>query len=275
MTAQPSSKRMVIRWTTVKGLVALFLFILIAAVAEYAIVLYAISLGAEDNSVLQWSFKFPGTGWDVTLTVSPLFHLVPVAVAISLVSSWVYFTKHVAVRPADIQRGRQAVGKRGKERGLRRILARIKSALSKVKGFAYLGKRIHFARATIRSALTVLIVFLLIILAVSLLTYPHLIQQTIVNAYQNNPSLLNFVRGVGEALAPVGSVFSAVNNGLLSASPGFRDFVVSLGNLISPLADLDAAAKYLVFQNAAAWISAIIVLLRGEFGRKGYRPSRK
>jgi hypothetical protein len=254
----------------------MFLFIIIAILAEYVVVLYAISLGVEDKSVLQWSFKFPGTDSYVTLAISPLFHLVPITVIIALLSSWTYLTKHMAFKPREMQKGRPGTpSKRGKERGIRRILSRIKSALSKVKGLGYLGRRIHSARATTKSALMVLAVFSLFILAASLLVNPHLIYQMITGAYQNNPALLNFVRGTGEALAPIGSVFSAINNGLLSASPGFRDFIVSLGNVLIPLERSDPAAKYLVFQNAAAWISAVIVLLYDEFGRKGYRPVKK
>jgi len=62
-----------------------------------------------------------------------------------------------------------------------------------------------------------------------------------------------------------------MNNALLSAAPGFRDFVAGLGIVIKPLADLDNVGKYLVFQNVAVWVSAIAVLFYGEYVRKGYR----
>jgi hypothetical protein len=61
----------------------------------------------------------------------------------------------------------------------------------------------------------------------------------------------------------------------LSGSAGFRDFAVGLGNVISPLSSLDNAVKYLVFQNAAAWICALIVLYYGEFGRKSHQYKKK
>jgi len=283
----------VIRWTTLKGLAAIILFLLIAASTEYFVVLYAINLGVEDTTLLQWSFQFPGTNWTATIMISPLFHLVPMAVIIALMSSWTYLTRHVAVKPHEA--GREKAGypvKRGKEvkpKGVGNILSKIsltvkkffgkiKSALLRVKGVAYLWQKIHFARATIKSALTVLLVFLAFIFVVSLLACPQAIYRTVSNIYQNNPSFLNFVkstnnsaRSIAEALAPIGWLCSSMNNALLSAAPGFRDFVAGLGIVIKPLADLDNVGKYLVFQNVAVWVSAIAVLFYGEYVRKGYR----
>ncbi|MGA9387454.1 MAG: hypothetical protein WBV70_01355, partial [Candidatus Bathyarchaeia archaeon] len=79
----------------------------------------------------------------------------------------------------------------------------------------------------------------------------------------------------GQAASSIGSVFSVINSALLAISPCFRDFVLGLGSPIAPLANLDNVGKYLVFQNAAAWISAIIVLLYGEYGRKSYQYRKK
>jgi hypothetical protein len=270
-----ASKHRVFRWTTLKGLVALFLFLIIAALAEYLIVLYATSLGLRDENPLQWSAKFPGTDWNITLAISPLFHLVPIAVIIALVASWTYLTRHVAVKPLETQKGKSGlVSRRGKEQKIK-LSGKTKSVLSRINVFAYVGRKIRFARATIRSALIVLVVFSVFILAISLLTYPQLIYHIITNAYQNNPSLLDFIKGTGQAASSIGSVFSVINSALLAASPGFRDFVLGLGSLSAPLANLDNVGKYLVFQNAAAWISAMIVLLYGEYGRKTYQYRKK
>jgi len=228
----------------------------------------------------------------VTIAISPLFHLVPMAVIITLVSIWTYLTRRVAVKSHEVGRGKVGTAtKRGKEleskeagkiaskisRAVRRFLDKIKSGLLRVKGFSYLWQKIHFARATIKSALTVLLVFSAFILIVSLLAYPQLIYHTISNAYQNNSSLLNFVRGTADALAPIGGIFSSINNALLSVAPGFRDSVLSLGIIIKPLADLDNTGKYLVFQNVATWVSALAALFYGEYIRRGYRykKSRK
>jgi hypothetical protein len=261
-----------IRWKTLKGLAAIILFIIIATLVEYVVVLYAINLGVKETTPLQWNPQFPGTDWILTVVISPLFHLVPIAVIITLLFSWTYLTRHVAVKPQEVWKGKVgSAAKRAKESRLEKFAGKIKSGLLRVKSIAYLWQKIHFARATAKGASTVLLVFATFILIVSLLAYPKLIQQTISNAYQNDPSVLGFVKGTAEALAPIGGIFSGVNNALLAAAPGFRDVALGLGTVIKPLADLDNVGKYLFFQNAAAWISALTALFYGEYIRNARR----
>jgi len=253
-----------------KGLVAIILFLIIAALIEYSIALYAMNLGVKEKpeNLLQWSFPFPGTNSTITITISPLFNLVPIAVIITLLFCWIYLTRHVAVKPYEAQKEKiGSVARREKETKVKKLFGKIKSGLLRVKGIAYLWQKIHFARATIKSALTVFLAFATFILIVSLLAYPKLIYQIISNAYQNNPALLNFVRGAAETLAPIGGIFNA----LKSAAPGFGNFALSLGIIIKPLVDLGNVEKYLVFQNIAAWVSALAALFYGEYLRKGYR----
>jgi len=279
-----------------KGLAAIILFLTIAALAEYFVVLYAMNLGVKDEMSLQWSFRFPGTDWIVTMAISPLFHLIPIAVIITLVSSWTYLTRYVAVKPHEVRKGKvepsttrgieqrfKAVVKQSKiTSGIKKFFGKMKSGLLRAKGIAYIWQKIHFARATIRSALAVFLVFSVLIVIVSLLAYPQLIYRAVSNVYQGNPSLISFVestnsfaKGITESLAPIGWICSAVNNALLFGAPGFRDFVLSLGAMIKPVADLDNAGKYLVFQNAAAWVSAMAALLYGEYVQKGYRYKKR
>lgn len=277
MSTSDISKRPTNRWTTLKESSGTILFLLVAVSAEFLVVLYALSLGTEDPSLLQWSFQFPGTGWNVTLAVSPLFHLVPIAVIIALTATWIYLTNHAVVKPQQTWRGKTGqapkAGKKAQSkisRAFQRFFGKIRSGLLKIKGFAYLEKKINSRRTSIRSALIVLLLFAFFVIFTSLLVYPQMIYRMVSNAYQNNPSMLSFVRGAGEALSPIGNVFSGLGNALLLAAPGFRDFVTSLGNVIAPLSNLDGAGKYLVFQNAAAWISAMIALFLVEFSQKGY-----
>jgi len=282
-------KRLIFQWTTLKGLTAILLFLIVAALTEYIVVLYAINLGVKDETLQQWSPQFPGTDWTTTITISPLFHLVPIAVIIALVSSWTYLTRHVAVKPPEKWKGKaKSISKHKKERGfkqvkkltkkIRRFFGGLKSALLRIRGVAYLWQKIHFARATIKSALAVLLVFGALILLVSVLTYPQLIYWTVSNAYRNDSWLLGSVtwisesgKGIATALTPIGWICSAANNALLSIAPAFRDFVLSLGGLTKPLVELDGAGKYLVFQNVAAWVSALTALLYGGGKRKIYR----
>jgi len=266
-TQTPPQKRLVIHWTTLKGLVAIILFLIVATLIEYAIVIYAMIIGVKEKpgNLLQWIFSFPGTNQKVTITISPLFNLVPIAVIITLAFSWVYLTRQMAVKPYEVKREKIEPGtKREKQ-------SRVKEFFGKIKRW----QKIHFARATIRSALTVLIVFAALILVFSLFAYPELIYQTISSGYKNDPSLLNFVKGTAHALGSLGGIFSSVNSALIGAAPGFRNFALSIGSVIGPLASLDNTGKYLVFQNVAAWVSALFAILYGQYVRKGYRYKGK
>jgi hypothetical protein len=277
LSTQTPPKRLLIRWKTLKGTAAIILFLILATLIEYAIVLYAINLGVKDTTQLQWNTQFPGTNWTLTITISPLFHLVPTAVIITLLFTWTYLTKRMATQPKEAWKTRTGpTTKRPKESRLKKIANKIKSGLLKVKAIRYLSQKLHFARTTAKGALALFLVFTTFILIFALLAYPKLIQQTISNAYKNDPSLLGFIKGSTEAFAPIGAVFSSLNNALLAASPGFRDIASGFGTIIKPLADLDNAGKYLFFQNAAAWISALIALFYEEYIRstRRYRIAR-
>jgi hypothetical protein len=254
-----------------KGLVAIILFLIITTLIEYVIVVYTMNIGIKEE-LLQWTFPFPGTNWMVTITISPLFNLVPITVIITLAFCWIYLTRQTAIKPYEVKRGKIELGaKREKESRVKELFGKIKAGLLKIKGFAYVWQKIHFARATIKSALIVLTVFVTFILIISLFAYPRLIYQAISNAYQSNPSLLNFVKGTNQALSSIGGIFSGINSALLGAAPGFRNFALSLGSIIGPLASLNDGGKYLAFQNVAAWISALITIFYGEYVQKGYR----
>jgi hypothetical protein len=269
-----------------KGSITVILFIAVAALIEFLLVLYAMRLGVEDTSVLKWSFNFPGTGWPVTIAISPTFHLVPICVIITLALSWIYLTKRVSLRRQEIRRGkveplpRQRIQKRGllsrMSRAARNFAKRIKSKLPKTKGVS--SKRIHFQRATVRSALIVLLAFVAFTLLFSLIAYPQAIFRFVTNAYQTNPSLRNFIisvdnwaKGAAQALGPIGWLGASINNGLIAASPWVGNLGVGLGGLITPIATLGNADKFLLFQNAAAWLSVLAVLIYGERTGKGYR----
>jgi len=278
MTSIPSTanppKRMSIRRTSLRELETLVLFLIITVLVEYLVVLYAMSIGVKDQMPLQWSFTFPGTASRDTLSISPLFHLVPIAVILTLVANWTYLRRQVLIKPGEPQRGKLGTaGKGGK--GQRTLAQRVVFMFSRRRKTASPGGGVRVRRTNVRSALIVLVAFSALLILISLFAYPGLIYNAIATAYMNDPSLLNFVRGVGAAVAPIGAVFSPINTVLLGAAPGFRDFVVALGVIITPLATLDNDGKYLVFQNAAAWISTLAILFYGKFGRKSIRQARK
>jgi len=271
MSTKDVSERRMFKWTSLKGLASILVFFVITMLVEYVVVLLAISLGVQDNSILQWSNS------SLTLTVSPLFHLVPLSVALSLTACWVYLTRHVVTRPPITQKVRAGTPvRRGKEQSRRKTITRVKRAFSRINVFAYIDRRIQSTRPTVRSALGVFAAFLALIVVVTLLAFPNVINQSITNAYLNNPGLLNFIRGSGQALSSsLGGAFSSLNSAVLSGSLGFRGFASGVGNLFSGLANADNAGKYLFFQNAAAWFCALIVLYYGEFRSKTHRYPKK
>ncbi|MGB9683724.1 MAG: hypothetical protein ACPL1Z_02205 [Candidatus Bathyarchaeales archaeon] len=286
MSTQTPPKRLTFRWTTLKGITALILFLITAALIEYVIVVYAVALGVREENPLQWKIQFPGTNWTATISVSPLFHLVSISTMMALVFSWICLTRYMAVKTPKAFREKPKLPPRRKREkfttkmvdAVRNFFGKIKSRMLKVKGIAYLWNKMSAARVTIKSAIILLLVFSTLILLASVLAYPRLIYQTFSNLYQGNPSLLEFVKSTNnalkdfaEAVAPVGWICSAINNALISAAPGFRDFVLTLGRVTKPLADLPPTGKFLAFQNLAAWISALTVLFYGAYMRKGYR----
>lgn len=283
-TAHPPKKRLVFRWTALKGLVAIILFLIAATLIECLVVLYAEGLGVEDETVLEWNLPFTE---NVTITISPLFHIVPIAVIITLVFSWTYLTKHIAVKPYRIQKEKVRQSQRREKTGgfserVKSFFGKIRSGLLKVKAIAYLWQKIHFGRAVIKSALVIILVFAAFVLVISFATYPQLIYHFISNAFATNAALLGIVKsisnlatGVAEALPPIGWVCSAINNTLISGAPSFGNFAASVGTLIRPLADLDDFGKYLVFQNVAAWVSAVTALTYGWHARRSHNHKRR
>lgn len=274
LSKQTEQTPLAIRWTTLKGLIALVVFLTIASLIEYGLVLYALSLGLQDTSLLS-------ANWPVTLTISPLLNLVPICVIITLGFSWAYLTKRTAIKRQEIRKGKVEKFQKTEKKGLMWKInhagsdysRKIKLRLSKTKVVAYLS-RVHFARATVRSAFIVLLVFGAFALIFLVLAYPQLIYSGVSNAYRNNLGLFNFVSGVdnwaggvAEALPPIGWI----NNALVGAAPAVRDAGTGLGNLLVPLVTLDNAGKFLILQNAATWISVLVVLFYGERRGRGYK----
>jgi predicted PurR-regulated permease PerM len=136
----------------------------------------------------------------------------------------------------------------------------------------------YLSRASVKSAAIVLLVFVVFVLVFIVLAYPQLIYSAVANAYRTNSGLVNFVSGfnswaggVAKTLSPIGWIGNAINNALLSAAPTVGYIGSALGGLLTPLTTLDNMGKYLVLQNAAAWISVLLILVHGERSGKGYR----
>lgn len=264
------------------------LFLTLAFLVEYAIVLYAISLEAQDPTILQWSFTLPGYSSPITIAFSPLFNLVPAVVVVTLTFIWTHLTKQLAGKTPVRQKGKSESTSRYPikrrtftskiKQSAKKFFGKIKSRLLQFSGVSSIWERIYLLRVTTKSALIVLVAFILFVFVFSLLAHPHLIYQTVKNSYQSDPSLLNFFISMGnsvetfaEAISPIGLIGRSVNEGLLAAAPSVKDLGLSLGGSIIPLTNLDSTSKYLIFQNAAAWaLVASILLLFHDRRRRRY-----
>jgi len=252
--------------------------------------------GLTDN----FAFKF------FTITISPLFHLMPLGVIFVLISSWAYLTKYVAVVPRrtspakkPLERHRRQprrarkmrfksfrnfFGKIGRKfgrvgRAIKAFFRRISAAFLRIRGVSYVQQRLFFARAAVKSTATVLTVFLLSVLTLYILVYPNLLHDLAIGLCSANPSFHGFVlktieigQGIAQALSPIGWLASAINDALRAVAPSFRNIIEGLGASITvPLINLDLVWKFVICQNAAAWISAIVALAYGEYTSRVYR----
>ncbi len=272
-------KRLIFRWTAPKGYVAMALFFVLAVLIEFLIVYFSTFAGLADRFLIKFFF----------IDVSPLFHLVPIGVIVTLVSSWIHLTKHVAVVPhlmsstkkSSMTRSRRySRTRRIRLKALSKFFGRVRRAfkgfLGRMRGVSYVQQRLFFARAAVRSTAIVLLVFIVSILFLCLFVLPELTHDLATGLYGENPSFHGFVlktieigQGIAQILFPIGWLASAINGMLRSAAPGFRN---ALEGIFSP--KLDVLSGYLLCQNLAAWTSAIVALMYGEYASRRYRISK-
>lgn len=274
-------KRLIIRWTAPKGFVAMLLFLALALLLEYLIVYFFLLGGLTDEFIWVEMLQVPYVNWSFTLTVSLLLHLVPLSVVIVLVSSWVFLTKHMAFIPHRTESTRKPAVKRRQSprrrfkfirnffkrinRSMQKIGGALKEAFLRIPGFSRLSRRLFFARTAVKSAMMILLAFVSFALLAYSLAYPWWIHDVVVNFYRANPSFTTFVVETHENLQSLWQALAPINNALLAAAPSFRNNLQSLGTSLEPLAKLDITGKYLLVQNLAAGVSALVALAYGKY----------
>ncbi len=297
MTSQEKRRRrLIIRWTAPKGFAAMLLFLALAFLLEYLLIISFLSTGITDNSTWMETFQVPYVNWSFTLTISPLLHLLPLSVVIVLISSWIFLTKQIAFIPQRIGSAKRAAIRRRRpqrrrlkfvrnfskriNRGMQKIGRAFKNSFLRIPGFSRLSRRLFFARTAIRGAMIILVTFVCFVLIAYSLAYPWWVHDLVISFYRENPSFMSSVIGVqqsfrslGQTLAPIESIAAAVNNALIAAGPGLKNSVQSLGASAAPIAKLDITEKYILVQNLAAWICALIALAYGRYASaRRYRP---
>jgi len=298
--AETQWKRLTVRWRGAKGFSAMVLFLFLALLLEAFLVYSFQTLGLADPSAKGTTFLVPLTNWTLGVSVSPLLHLLPLGVIIVMMCSWAYLTKYTAFvpeRPEPSRRVSASTFRREQEarrfRSLRRFTRRIsrrlqrvgravKSGVQRIRGVSYISQRLYFARATVRSALTVLLIFLSIALLLFVIEYPDVIRVLAVNLHMGSPTFRDFVlgttqwvQGIGQAVPPLGGLGTALNNAVFGVAPGFRRALQGAGSLTVSVAQLDVTGKYVLSQNLAAWISAVVALAYGAYVSSGSRRRRR
>jgi hypothetical protein len=272
------------KWTGTTGLAAIIAFFAVSVFLEYVIVSTSISLGVTDTNLIIWNIG------SFAITISPLFHLLPLTVIVVLFASWTYLTRHETYLPAKMQpqkKRRPLPPPRRYEkkslRRLRRLINRInkgldnigrgiKERIAKTRFAKYLEE--HFAgKAVVKSAWTIVLSFCVLALLVYLIVYPQLIPNAVNWLLGGGNSMLQgfimwtigVANAIGQAVSPLGWLGVNIENGLVAISLGFRSGVIGLTTpLVKPMIQADLVGKYVLIQNVAAWFAAIISLYYGN-----------
>ena len=252
-------------WTAPKGLLTIGLFLALALVSEFFMVSFFAGSGLTET------YAYP-------LPVSPLFHLLPLAVILVLVSSWMYLTNHIAMRPHRISPTKVSKSRRRRPRrtkptqsvmgAIKKFFSKISSVFIRSRGVSSAPQRLSFGRVAFESTVTVLTIFLLSIILLSVLVYPNLFTDFAVGFYSKTSPLQGFMQSLADALVSIAS-------GLDSIAPSFRNaFEGLVASRPHALTGGDILWRYVFCQNAAAWISAIAALAYVRYGGRTYRSSK-
>jgi hypothetical protein len=239
-------------WTAPKGLLTVGLFLALAFISEFFMVSFFAGSGLTET------YAHP-------LPVSPLFHLLPLAVILVLVLSWMYLTNHIAMRPHRISPAKVSKTRRRRPRrttkstqsimgAIKKVFSKIISVLFRSSGVSSAPQRLSFGRVALESTVTVITIFLLSIILLSVLVYPKLFTEFAAGFYSKTSPLQGFMQSLAEGLVPIAS-------GLDSIAPGFRNAFEGLVSAALPsLTEGDLLWRYVFCQNAAAWVSALAAL---------------
>lgn len=279
-----------------KDFAASILFLVICIVFEILLISAFQRLGLIDANAWTTTLLIPGANWSFIVSVSLTFHILPLSVIAVLLAGWIYLKnsnafkiQHEPAKRAVLPRRPQESGRlrsakrvwRNLSRRFQRIGKSLKTGGSKIPGISALSKRVSSAQSVVKSALTVLLIFGAVALALCLVAYPNLIYYWTLNLYEGSPGLTDFVlgtgqwlRGIGTAVPALGDLGASINNALIQAAPGFRRSLEAAGtSLTQPIFQLDAVGKYLLSQNLAAWTAALVALLYGSYASA--RPRRR
>lgn len=286
-TTETRERRPAGRWR-VRRHAARILFLALSLIFEVTFIYAFQILGLTDQHAWTSILTIPGANWSFIVAISPLLHLLPITVIIVLLASWTYLAKSTAFLPQrEIPRRTQPLPRaqeigrprttrrffRDFNRRLQRLGRTIKSGFGRIPGISYVTRRLSSSRASVRSALMVLLIFISIAVGLIFVEYPNLIHDLTVNLYRGFPALANFASGtqtwfrnIGTAIPPLGDFVGSINNAFIKAAPGFRRSLEAAGaSITTPIFQLDTVGKYLLSQNLASWTAAVLATVYGAY----------
>lgn len=253
-------------WTSQKGLLTIGSFTVIALVCEFFIVTFFAGSGLAELSA------------DL-LAASMLYVFLPLVVITVLVSSWIYLTKHVLVGPRIVSSVKKSKihrrhSRRRKQKSFtQNTFESINKAFSKISA-AFSGSssakqsRLTLNKAALESTITIVTIFLLAAFLLSVLVYPRLFTDFATGFYSTQSPLQDFMKGLADALVPIAS-------GLDSIAPAVRDLFGGLATAsVQSMTETDILLRYVLCQNAAAWISGLSVFAYVKYFSKTYRVTK-
>jgi hypothetical protein len=273
----PPRRRLIFHWTTPKNFLAILLFVLLTIIIQYIIVSTNTTTTDPTATIIPF----------VNITISPLYHLLPIAVIITLTASFTHLTTQTATIPAKTTPSRTPPPRKTRRKSTRLKLLRrfhkklqgaarkIKNKILKTPAIAQIQRRIILAKAIIKSAATITATFIILILLITIAAYPHVVPTATFSFYSWNTVFLNFVAAtiqasntIANAIPPLGAAAAAVQNALIAASPTFHSTLEGAASAIaSGLVNLNPTEKYVLIQNAAAWITAIATLVYSQYAK--------
>jgi len=151
---------------------------------------------------------------------------------------------------------------------IKKFFSKISSVLLRSRGVSSAPQRLSFGRVALESTVTVLTIFLLSTILLSVLVYPNLFTEFAAGFYSKTSPLQGFMQSLADGLVSIAS-------GLDSIAPGFRNAFEGLVSTRLPsLTGGDLLWRYVFCQNAAAWVSALAALAYVKNFSNTYR-SRK
>lgn len=276
MNTQPR-KRLIFHWTTPKNLLAILIFAVLTVIIQGILIIYAIPTGTEDLTV----FTLPL----FNITLSLLYHLLPVTVIITLTASFTYLTTHTAtisrkaVTPKKLpqrktyQKPTRLKSLRNFYKKLQRTTRKVRTKILKTRAIAYIEHRVALAKTIIKSAATITITFVILVLLITVVAYPKLVPTVTMNFYEWNRAFLNFVTAtirasetIANTIPPIGAIATAIQSTLNTAAPAFRNTLeASASAMTAGLVSLSPTEKYLIIQNVSTWTVATTILLYNQY----------